>query len=59
MAARYFLWVVYFLSARFFLETREEKSHRGLYQENRVDVLENSNPVLLTIMSHFWPCSYW
>ena len=52
---------VHFLSARvFFLETREEeKSHRGLSQENMVDALENSRtgyPVLSKIMSYFRPC---
>ena len=33
---------VYFLPARFFLRRGKRKSHRGLYQENRVVVLEKS-----------------
>ena len=36
-----------FSASKIFLETREKKkSDRRLYQENRVDVLENSHPVL-------------
>ena len=35
-----------FLPARFFLSRGREKSHRGLDQGNRVNVLEHRPPVL-------------
>ena len=56
MAAPNFLREVYFLSGRFFLRRGKRKSYGGLYQENRVDVLENSHHVLSKMVSHFWPC---
>ena len=46
-----------FSASKIFLETREKKKVTGGYiRRNRVDVLENSHPVLSKKMSHFWPC---
>ena len=46
-----------FSASMVFLETREEKKSQGaIYQENRVDVLENSHPVLSKMVPHFRPC---
>ena len=42
----------YFSTSMIFLETREEKKSKGLYKENRVDVLGYSHPVL----SYLRPC---
>ena len=37
-------------------DEEREKSHRGLYKENRVDVLENSHPIRSKMMSYLRPC---
>ena len=40
-----------FYQQNFSCDERREKSHRRLYQENRVDSPENSHPVLSKMMS--------
>ena len=56
MAARNFRREVYFLPIRFVLRRGKRKKLQGLYQGNRVGVLETSHAVLSKMMSHFRPC---
>ena len=53
MAAPIFWREFFFCQQSFIFETRQEKRSQELYQENRLDVLENSHPVLSKMMSHF------
>ena len=50
------MWQHLTFRPKYIFYQQEKKSHRGLYQENRVGDLENSSPVLSKMMSYFWPC---
>ena len=56
MAASNFWCEVYFLPSKIFLETREEKSNRGLDQEIMVNVRKHIPPLLSETMSHVRSC---
>ena len=56
MTAPHFRREVCFLLARSFMRRGKRKTTQGLYQEKRVDVLENSHPVLSKMMSYFRSC---